>query len=277
MLNRILTCKTKAIKVYLNGGLGNQLFQFAAATSLAIENKSQLIFVESNKKWPFKLGFLQLQSNVSYSPIVINNNLIFSKVRHRQFCLYENYNEKAFNYSKIKLVNSHTNLHGYYQSEKYFCSYSDQIRSFVMKSLMNLGYISQHNNVLQIRMGDMARDKSVRKVHGIISANYLSKALYGLSIDPKEWVVISDDFDSIQEELPGFAHLNIRNVVSKSDLEDLFVLSQAKNLIISNSTFGWWGAWLSEGQVVAPMNWFTAEGLAMRPVVDLFPSDWKLM
>lgn len=209
MLNRILLCKTKVIKVYLNGGLGNQLFQFAAATSLAIESKSQLIFVDSNKK--------------------------------------------------------------------HLCPHSEYICNFVKKSLFNQGCISQRSNVLQIRMGGMARDESVRKVHGIISANYLSKALYGLSIDSKEWVVISDDFDSIQEELSGFAHLNIRNVVSKSDLEDLFVLSQAKNFIISNSTFGWWGAWLSEGQVVAPMNWFTAEGFAMRPVVDLFPSDWTLM
>ena len=277
MLNRTLSCKTGVIKVALNGGIGNQLFQFATATSLALENGFQLMFVESNRAWANRLDFLGLKLHTSYSLTNNEDILIFSQAKNKHFCIFENFHEKAFSYSKIVLKNTHIRLNGYFQSEKYFNAYSNQIRNFIRQGLSDLGFVSRYGNVIQIRMGDMARSENVRRIHGIISDSYLSNAIVKLGIDPKDFTVVSDDFESVRNELPSFDLLRINIAESKSDLEDLYILSKANNLIISNSTFGWWGAWLGEGNVVAPLNWFTIEGLAERSIADLFPISWKLI
>jgi hypothetical protein len=51
----------------------------------------------------------------------------------------------------------------------------------------------------------------------------------------------------------------------------------AKKIVISNSTFGWWGAWLSAGEVIAPKKWFSDLGLQIRNTKDLFPENWTLI
>jgi hypothetical protein len=277
LLNRTFCCKTGVIKVFLNGGIGNQLFQFATATSLALDKGSQLIFVESNKEWSNRLDFLGLELHSPYSIIEMAGSLFFFQAKNKHLCLFENYYEREFSFTKIEVENTHIKLNGYFQSEKYFNAHSNQIRKFIIEGLANLGFTSQYRNVVQIRMGDMARNENVRRMHGIISESYLSKALASLAINLEEYTVVSDDFDSLRSELPEFHRLKIKRAESNSDLEDLYILSKANNLIISNSTFGWWGAWLGGGNVVAPLDWFTTEGLAVRPIIDLFPNSWKLI
>jgi hypothetical protein len=126
-------------------------------------------------------------------------------------------------------------------------------------------------------MGDMARITEIRNVHGIVTDTYLENALKLFAINAKSWIQISDDSEMISLELPNFAAKKIHVHRAESDLEDLYLLSEAKNIIISNSTFGWWGAWLSDGEVVAPRKWFSELGLQIRTTKDLFPENWTLI
>lgn len=273
-------CKNGLIQVNLNGGLGNQLFQFSAATNLAIIEGKQLVFVEANQIWKSRLNFLGIEVSSIYMPFIENNKLYFTQTIHEtlaKFCYYRNYHEKMFNYEKIYLPSTHTRLHGYFQSIKYFDENKYLIRSFIKLNLNKMGYKSSFANILQIRMGDMARDPEIRKVHGVVTDDFLERALKVFEIDSKLWLQISDDSEMIESELPNFFALNMDKHKSHSDFEDLYLLSEAKNLIISNSTFGWWGAWLSGGQVVAPVNWFSKIGMATRDTKDLFPQNWTLV
>jgi hypothetical protein len=62
--------------------------------------------------------------------------------------------------------------------------------------------------------------------------------------------------------------------VGKQDHEDLRLMSHGQHFIIANSTFSWWGAWLSRHpakQVIAPRRWFQSEAAADR---DIVPEAW---
>jgi hypothetical protein len=276
----MIFCKTRVIKVNLNGGLGNQLFQFAAATNLAMIEGKQLVFVESNKIWRNRLNFLGIDLKVFYSPVSINNQLALvpsTEDLHSRVCRYDNYHEPVFSYTKIALRETHTSMHGYFQSEKYFDNFKNEIRDFIKRNLDKMGFESHFDNILQIRMGDMARIAEIRNVHGIVTDDYLENALNLFAINAKSWLQISDDPEMIHTELPNFAAQKIQVHKGQSDIEDLYLLSEAKNIIISNSTFGWWGAWLSDGKVVAPKKWFSDLGLQLRSTKDLFPENWTLI
>ena len=270
----MLSCKTGIIKVNLNGGLGNQLFQFATATTCALLENRQLQFVESNKIWKNRLAFLDVALGKIYKPVISDNVLSLIPSNHKRFCKFKSYHEKQFNYSKIRLSKSHTNIHGYFQSEKYFEKYKNEIRSFIRYKLEQLGFMSQASNIVQIRLGDMARNREIREIHGVITDEYLKKAMSFFALHEKSWHLISDDIQLIPLELPIFSNLQINKIIGVSDLEDFYNLTRAKNLIISNSTFGWWGAWLSNAKVVAPTDWFSPDGLKQRPTIDLFPEGW---
>jgi hypothetical protein len=266
----MLSCKLGVIKVNLNGGLGNQLFQFATATTCALLENRQLQFVESNKVWKNRLTFLDVALGKIYEPKIRGNKLDLVPSTHRSFCKFESFHEKQFNYSKIRLSKSHTSIHGYFQSEKYFKEYKNEIRAFIKYKVEQLGFMSQASSIVQIRLGDMARNREIREVHGIITDDYLKKAMSLFALDEKPWHLVSDDIQLISHELPIFSNLQINKIAVVSDLEDFYNLTHAKNLIISNSTFGWWGAWLSDAKVVAPTGWFSPHGLKQRPTIDLF-------
>ena len=59
-------------------------------------------------------------------------------------------------------------------------------------------------------------------------------------------------------------------------LEQFFIQTKCEHNIISNSSFGWWGAWLNKNPdkvIFAPKNWFKAD----MPTKDLYPEGWKVI
>jgi hypothetical protein len=275
-VSKVLTCKGRVIRVSLNGGIGNQLFQFANGINLALENNCQLQFVESSKKWPNKLQFLGIYPHATYNPEDRDGSLDLPIVRHRKFCVFEQFVENAFSYESIAISNSHTRIQGYFQSEKYFIMNKSIIRNYILQKIKEYKAAQSWDYIIQIRLGDMARDPQVREIHGIVTDEYLDSAIKMHGLSPEKYVVITDDSERIAKELPKFAAIVTHYSHSNSDLEDLCSLTLAKKIIISNSTFGWWGAWLSEGEVVAPKKWFSDLGLQMRNTKDLFPENWTL-
>jgi hypothetical protein len=71
---------------------------------------------------------------------------------------------------------------------------------------------------------------------------------------------------------------NIRVLEPMSELQSLAAFREYDNLILANSTFSWWGAFLSNAKlVVAPRAFFSEEGLRKRNICDLYPSNWVLV
>lgn len=270
----MLTCKERIVRVYLNGGIGNQFFQFANGLNLALENNCQLQFVESNKKWPNKLEFLGIHPHVTYWPVNREGFLELPVVEHKKYCRFDQFEEKAFIYEKVVINKSHTKIQGYFQSEKYFIANRSLIRNYIMQKIRAYKTGQSWDYVIQIRLGDMARDPQIRQIHGIITDDYLESAIKIHGLSSESFLVVTDDFEKIVHELPKFAGLDKNYCPSYSDLEDLYTLTMAKKIIISNSTFGWWGAWLGGGEVIAPKKWFSDLGLQMRNTRDLLPENW---
>ena len=127
--------------------------------------------------------------------------------------------------------------------------------------------------VVQIRRGDYLRITEL----GILESNFFVSALNRLVVDfpGSEIWIFSDDFTNIFEYIPFDLHKRVR-------LIDMDVADAAGNLeamreggayIISNSTFGWWGAFLSKASdpvVLCPQNWFKT----IPNPSDIVPDNW---
>jgi hypothetical protein len=226
---------------YLQGGLGNQMFQYAAGLGVAERLQEPLFlnntFYNKHQQRRYELGVFPVSATVS----------------DKQGKLIK---EKDFKYQEIS--QSGTML-GYWQSEKYFHHISDKIRN---EFKLPKHDIDSDMVAVSVRRGDYL-------ALGEVFAN-LDEEYYG---DAREvfpdatFVVFSDDPEWCEQNLE-WADIVVKG---NSAIVDLALLASFKNHIIANSSFAWWGAWLANGDtVVAPRDWFT-NGL---DTTDLIPDRW---
>lgn len=226
--------------VYLMGGLGNQMFQYAAgyATAKALGETLELnnTFYDANKGRKYELRVFP----ISYS---VTNNVA------------ERIEEKQHSYQEITKSGM---MVGYWQTEKYFDFVEDEIRQEF--KLPKLDFPTSWVAVT-VRRGDYL---ALQDVFAQLDEEYYREAL---KVFPNhKFVVFSDDPQWCKNNLDWADHVMPCNPAG----EDMALLSNFKNHIIANSSFGWWGAWLGNGKVVAPSKWFT-NGLDST---DIIPDRW---
>lgn len=271
------TCPNGEISIQLIGGLGNQLFQFALGTKLGIDYKRAVIFLAPKNGIPNRLIELGLETNSPYLPSVEEDNIFFTPVKKCSFIHIRVINEEEFHFSPLVVSKRHSRIVGYFQSEKYFLEISKLLRNF-LRNKLNIPEQSNINVLaIQIRLGDMARNPQFRKVHGLINDEYILRSLESFNCSYEKLVVYGDDFDSIQNELPLLANSKAKYAPMQVDTKHFAELASSPNIIISNSTFGWWAAWLGEGNVAAPKQWFSDYGLLTRSTKDLYLKNWKVL
>jgi hypothetical protein len=128
--------------------------------------------------------------------------------------------------------------------------------------------------VVHIRLGDYVAEKSF----GIPSLNYYQNAIFGLydrSTHKKIWVFTNDQSGALKL-LPKEILLDVRWIpnVADSPAETLEVMRLGHDYVIGNSTYSWWGAFLSKNQqatIVAPSPWFKE---SKEPSL-LCPENWQ--
>jgi hypothetical protein len=284
----------------LNGGLGNQLFQYAAGYSLAIKNIDTLkIDVEAyqvgqNKKQIFRnLDIADfLISAAIASPDEINKTKnpwgYFSKI-------YRLIKQKIL---KIYYIDWHPEilkqegdiyLDGYFQTEKYFIDYVDLIRkeftlnSELYKTIKPIVEEIQGNPIsvsLHIRRGDYVENPTVKKYHLVCDMGYYINAVSAMQNKFPNLMlyIFSDDPDWVKENLPvsvatTFISSGKSAPNSLKPSQELVLMSKCDHHIISNSSFSWWGAYLNESTgkiVLAPNLW--NKGLTPQP--NILPDSW---
>jgi len=240
----------------VNYGLGNQLFQIAAAISYA-------------KDCGFDATFPSLKDPKYGS--YINNILrkISTKERGR-LELY--YRQLSFAYSPIPKMPSSFCIKGsYLQSEKYFCHNRDLILETFSPSEEDLSYLKEEYNVgtstisLHVRRGDYLNNTQYHT--NLMETEYYTKAIEFLNADSV--LVFSDDPMWAREAFPSYT------IVEEEDYLELYLMSLCNDNIIANSSFSWWGAWLNKNpdkRVVAPIEWFGPDHHFTTK--DLIPSTW---
>ncbi|WP_245745003.1 alpha-1,2-fucosyltransferase [Flavobacterium frigoris] len=303
MSKKISGKKNKMIVVKLQGGLGNQMFQYAIASILALENKSKLkvdnLFFENKEK---SIGFTPRQFELS----VFNNKyLVATQKEIKAFTNLSKFNQVRHNYglnypkvfvetylgyhNTVLQLKSPIYLDGYFQSYHYFEGYESFVKDLFSFSTMNLDeknkkILTEINNSetvsVHIRRGDYVNDKLTQQFHGNCSKEYYLEAIHRMEQKSKglTYVFFSDDIDWVKEE---YANLLVKKLFvdenkGSESWKDMFLMTYCSHNIIANSSFSWWGAWLnsfSEKTVIAPKKWFLNTD-ANEKTKDLIPESW---
>jgi hypothetical protein len=267
--------------VQLIGGLGNQLFQYAAAKSLAIEKKKKLRIdisqFGSYKLHNYALNHFNITSNIYKKP-----NKYLRKITS---FFYKNirYKEVGFGYNKdlIQIDGAAVFLVGYFQSEKYFLKYEKEIRKDFeiitpLKKITKetIEQIQKVNSVsIHIRRGDYL----INPMHNTNKEYYYEKALEIIEnrIENPVFFVFSDDMDWVKLNFSTkreTVFIDFNDALT--NFEDLKLMSSCKHNIIANSSFSWWGAWLNQNPdkiVIAPKQWFNDDSIYSE---DIIPTSW---
>lgn len=294
------------IIVKLMGGLGNQMFQYAAGRSLAYRNNTELkldiSFLESiqtgSTRRAYELQFLNITGDVA-SPSEILRLTGMPPNRFKRYLLPLTkalgfsrdaghiHEEAHFHFDPAFLhLPDNTYLTGYWQSEKYFNDIKEMIRrEFTVRLPLGGGdrsvadRIQAVNSVsLHIRRGDFIEDEGTRRIHETCGIEYYDKCIETIRrlVNTPHLFVFSDDPAWAKKNLvPAVSMEIIEHNLPDRGYEDMRLMTMCKHHIIANSTFSWWGAWLGNNEdkiVLAPRQWFNT---SMTDTSDLIPETWR--
>lgn len=287
--------------VRLQGGLGNQMFQYAAGRRLAHALNSGLKLdvngFNGDNLRTYKLHHFAIQEHfASLDEIACIDNhhyggrlafLAKARLIIPPFKRLHVFEEATVTPLRREVLNAKGDIYlkGYWQSEKYFAGTEKIIRrEFSIKSSPDsinkeiAEQISSTNSVsLHVRRGDYITNPQVNRVHGTCDLKYYYDCIGELVKRVREphFFVFSDDPEWITEHLDtSYPTSYLTFNKEEKDFEDLGLMSLCKHHIIANSSFSWWGAWLSNNPdklVFAPKKWFNDTKIDTR---DLIPDSW---
>jgi len=253
----------KMITTKLQGGLGNQMFQWAATYSAAKKYSTDYFFdlsyfrKEKSKSTRWNLQITKFQ-NVDVSESIAPCHLPIREDRG--------------NFGEIE---NNTFLSGYWQSEKYFLDCSDEIRSkfhfdrntikYVMKKYPD---IRGNSLSIHVRRGDYLW---LQEIHPVLTVEYFKRAYDMIGDATSSVFIFSDDISWCEENLK----FDNAIFVNEDLMTDLCMISLCKNNIVSNSSYSWWGAWLNtnpEKKVIAPKTWLGRKSNYNQE--HIVPSNW---
>jgi hypothetical protein len=266
------------VVVKLMGGLGNQMFQYALGRRLTYDhNVSVILDISELKKDPLRqygLHHFAIQAEVVAGDISIP---------------YEEYpiiKEQHYHFdSAVLRIPKKSYLIGYWQSEKYFTEIAPIIRQeFTVQKMpdgLNRQLLEEMGRInavsLHIRRGDYVSNQVTNKYHGVLPLSYYQQAIQLITQYVKKpyFYIFSDDSKWVRENIMiDYPFAVIAHNGAQDDYEDLRLMSACKHHIIANSSFSWWGAWLStylEKVVIAPQQWFNS---CPHNTKDLIPENW---
>lgn len=283
------------IAFYCQGGLGNQLFQYATARRLAMRHQEELVLDphwfehprEGETVRPLELMKYGIQLRIATA----QEQRRWRPLRHRwapylgSLLPLLTIRERGVAYNQsVEAAPPDSYLFGFWQSEKYF----KDIREDLLRELQPIAPPSARDVVVidqmrectaigvHVRRGDYVTLNSAAAYHGVCSLDYYQRAITHVAsrVDNPGLFIFSDDPDWTRENLrtPHRTHYIAHNAPQDA-FQDVRLMSHCRHHVIANSSFSWWGAWLADAQnqiVVAPEKWFQAD----RPTPDLLPSHW---
>lgn len=292
---------TMKIFIHAQGGLGNQLFQYACGRSLARKMNADLVIDDGWYKKTHEgvtpRDFMLRDLNVKTAFITMDSfpkkshglmaliNKIFPRgqlVHEEKFHFKYDQNLDKISYLKEKSVY----LNGYWQSFRYFEKIRQNLESELRPLIVAPSYyqniLSQiqksHSAMLHIRRGDYILSKSASKIHGFLGLDYYQRAMdYLLGTNQNtQFFIFSDDMDWAKENLPHKSKCVFISPLplTISPIYELELMKACKVHVIANSSLSWWGAWLKEQidyPTICPKSWTNSHKLDLN---DLLPNTW---
>lgn len=279
------------IVIALNGGLGNQMFQYAAGRALALRSDARILLdarnIHAHGLRAYGLGEFALGGEVSLLTAgKPPRNGRLGRMWAWLTGAPPTFREAGFPFDeRISRLGADVRLEGYFQSERYFADATDVIRrDFTPRDTLRAPIETLAESLLpagasvsvHVRRGDYT-NPAVMATHGLLEADYYARALRLVAerAGATTPCVFTDDPAWVRAHLPLPAETRFISEHTKTPLQDLMLMSRCTHHITANSSFSWWGAWLNPSQdkvVVTPARWFQpASGLDTR---DLRPAGW---
>ncbi len=287
------------IIVQLNGGMGNQMFQYATAKAIALRGKQTLKLdisffgtVKVDTPREYELHKLSVQDDFATSDEI---NAIkgfkptkLRKLRDKLLPLHAKRHiiEHNMNFIPALLqLGGDLYLEGNWQTEKYFVDFEPEIKKvFTVKNAPNaessklLELVNKNQNPVSIhvRRGDYISNANAKSFHGICSPEYYNNCI-GLiksKVPNPVFFIFSDEPDWAKENIKTDAETYVSYNSITDQADDLRLMYSCKHHIIANSSFSWWGAWLSNNPqkiVCCPEQWFANKEINGSNIV---PSKW---
>lgn len=284
------------------GGLGNQLFQYAYAYSIAKKYNENLCldlssYKQNKKPSIYKLDIkyktrysislkknkkmivIQFLYHIAQKIIRIHNK---ERIGKRIFDFLTSYgyyyNFDPYYYNDILCTKKTKYVYGYFQSEKYF----DSVKKDIINQFVYNGEISEvakhYKNLIEnsnaialhIRLGDYT--KKANKYLNVCNNDYYKKSVEFINCKVKnpQFFVFTNDIESSKQL--EFIPNNAIFIEGTSAEEDFFLMQQCKFFIISNSTFSWWASYLSrydEKLTIVPFKWMNTT----KDEIDIYRKD----
>jgi len=257
------------VTTYLHGQLGNQLFQLATAFAYAQDANLPLLVPQMSyeTEWNVENNYQKLyRHRFRVDPLPSS---CFSWV------------EPSFSYTPIPPLKK-VCLNGFFQSEKYFKHRREEILSLFAppegmreKILSKYPFLEREKLVVGVQIRDYRSDDPSGKNHPTLRRSYYKKA-FGHFPNETLFLVSSNNYALAKNLLKGLSD-NIVYLETDDYIEEFFTLTLCHSFIISNSSFGWWAAWLCTNpskQVIAPKLWF-GPGIPHN-TQDLYLAGWIL-
>lgn len=294
------------ITVKLQGGLGNQMFQYALGRVLAERNKDRLqldltFLLDRTPKRDFIFRdydldifqaspHLTLLSRIATKfPIPFLLYLVSRLITTLKaaFALQKYVTERSLTFHpEVLHATGNIYLDGYWQSEKYFRGFEDLLRrDFCLKdvpsddvSQMQLQISSTTSVCVNVRRGDLVTLPRSARIHGFVGPEYYRRGIEAIATRFKDIriFVTSDEIEwCIQNLRFDFPTVYLGHKYEGRKFGDyLRLMSACRHFLIPNSSFAWWAAWLGRADdkiVITPIAWFKEKTLSSS---DLIPEDW---
>jgi len=286
----------------ISGGLGNQLFQYAAGRALAERLNAPL---KLEKEWyryskdrKFQLELFNIQATVitsereeDYLAHLKRASIGVLMRAGRRLRIPGTIlplldRRQGFD-ERFLTVDGDVYLSGNWQTERYFKSIADKIRQeLTFKSKPDsenramLDQIAGTEAVmLHVRRGDYVKNAETNVYHGVCGLDYYQKAvvLTQERVSNPHFFIFSDDPEwtaaNLKLDRPS---TYVTHNTGRHDEEDLRLMMHCRHFIVANSSFSWWGAWLSANpskQVIGPKRWFATSEISS----DLAPLEWTVI
>jgi hypothetical protein len=293
------------IIVKIFGGLGNQLFQYAAARALSLRSNATLklditdSLIKDDRQRIYGLHHFNIKENIATSEEIENllsrNRWLQKRSKYLQnkigIALHKTWWNQTYVYQSqydraiMGSVTRDVYLNGYWQKEEFFKQYRpllleelsvkakpDPVNSSLIEKMSKVNAVSLH-----VRRGDAVTNAVSVKIYKLPSLGYYQQAINMIrdKVSNPHLFIFSDDIPWCRENLDtGLPMEFIDHNGDDRNYEDIRLMSHCKHHITANSTFSWWGAWLNPSAdklIITPEKWFHVEKLNGAGIV---PGDW---
>lgn len=278
----------------MQGGLGNQMFQYAIAKSIAKKNKDEFkldnsMYFNKNNLTPrnYELDCFNIEQNIAVNEEIIKfagkENFLFRLKRKlglsaKRSSSYYGEKERTVFDRNVFTYDKNIYLEGFWQNEAYFKDIRDELlKDFTLKNSVSYEAQKYLNNMqnctsvsLHVRRGDYLHFPEI----GVLDMDYYKSAIEFITkkVSNPYFFILSDDIKWCEENFK-FVTNKVFVTDTKTAIEDLEVMKNCKHNITANSSFSWWGAWLNDNKekiVISPKKW-----MANNPNnYSWVPNDW---